>query len=77
MTVVVTDLGVLEPDPSTLELTLTSLHPGATAEEARAATGWPLAVASELAVGDPPSATELTALRGLKLATEAQAEGAV
>src|SRR5690606_28593809 len=37
---VITDLGILEPDPHTCELTLTQLHPGATVEAARAATGW-------------------------------------
>ena len=39
---VITDLGVLEPDPETCELTLTALHEGVTAEQARAATGWEL-----------------------------------
>lgn len=32
-TAVITDLGVLRPDPETKELTLTALHPGATVEE--------------------------------------------
>ena len=59
----ITDLGVLEPDPVTCELTLTSIHPGVTVEEAREATGWELAVADDLAVTDPPTAEELTALR--------------
>ena len=48
VTVVVTDLGVLEPDPETRELTLTSLHPGVTAEQAREATAWPLRCADDL-----------------------------
>ena len=34
VTCVVTDLGVLEPDPATAELTLTELHPGVTVDEA-------------------------------------------
>ncbi|MGH3745094.1 MAG: CoA-transferase subunit beta, partial [Mycobacteriales bacterium] len=42
---VITDLGILEPDPATCELTLTHLHPGVSVEQAREATGWPLAVA--------------------------------
>ncbi|HEY9522017.1 MAG TPA: CoA-transferase, partial [Thermopolyspora sp.] len=42
---VITDLGILEPDPDTCELRLTSLHPGVTLDQARAATGWPLAAA--------------------------------
>jgi glutaconate CoA-transferase subunit B len=62
---VITDLGVLEPDPETKELTLTRLHPGATAEAAREATGWDLAVAAELTRTEDPSADELAALREL------------
>src|SRR5437660_7644627 len=41
---VITDLGVLEPDPATRELTLTGVYPGVTADEAKAGTGWDLAV---------------------------------
>jgi glutaconate CoA-transferase subunit B len=63
---VITDLGVLEPDPVTSELTLTALHPGATVERARAATGWPLAVADGLRVTADPTAEELAALRHLE-----------
>ena len=66
VTVVVTDIGVLEPDPDSCELALTLLHPGRTADEARAATGWELQVADDLAVGEPPSGDELRALRSLK-----------
>jgi glutaconate CoA-transferase subunit B len=62
---VITDLGVLEPDPETKELTLTRLHPGASAEAAREATGWDLAVAAEPATTEDPTADELTALREL------------
>ncbi len=64
--VVITDLGVLEPDPVTCELTLTRLHPGATVEQARAATGWDLAVAPDLTTSDPPTERELVVLRALK-----------
>ena len=51
---VITDLGVLEPDPDTCELTLTQVHPGVEAGAVVAATGWPLRVADEL--GDEPRA---------------------
>ena len=64
-TAVITDLGVLEPDPETVALTLTQLHEGVTVEQAREATGWELAVAEQLRVTDPPSETELAALREL------------
>ena len=47
-TAVITDLGVLEPDPSSLELTLTQLHEGVTVEQTREATGWELAVAEQV-----------------------------
>ena len=70
VTVVVTDLGVLEPDPETRELTMTALHPGVTAGEARAASAWPLCFADELETCPPPSEAELTALRALRYAGE-------
>lgn len=63
--IVITDLGVLEPDPRRCELTLTHLHPGITVEQAREATGWDLAVASEVSETRPPSPDELGALREL------------
>jgi glutaconate CoA-transferase subunit B len=63
---VITDLGVLEPDPETLELTLTTVHPGVSADQAREATGWELAVADDLQVSEEPTAEELDALRELQ-----------
>jgi glutaconate CoA-transferase subunit B len=63
---VITDLGVLAPDPMSCELTLVGLHPGATVEQARAATGWPLAVSDALRMTDPPSDSELRELRRLE-----------
>jgi glutaconate CoA-transferase subunit B len=65
---VITDLGVLEPDPETCELTLTGLHPGVEVEQARAATGWDLRVAGDVQRSEPPSTEELTALRELQSA---------
>ncbi len=62
---VITDLGVLRPDPATCELVLTEVHPGVEVDEVRAATGWELQVADPVAVSAPPTATELTALRSL------------
>jgi acyl CoA:acetate/3-ketoacid CoA transferase beta subunit len=64
-TAVITDLGVLEPDPETKELTLTQLHEGVTAEQAQEATGWELRVAAQPHVTEPPTAEELAALREL------------
>lgn len=63
---VITDLGVLAPAPDTSELTLTHVHPGVTVDQAMAATGWDLAVAADLRTTEPPSPTELEALRALE-----------
>jgi glutaconate CoA-transferase subunit B len=63
---VITDLGLLEPDPRTCELTLTAVHPGVRVEQVREATGWPLAVADDLRVTDAPTPDELAALRALE-----------
>jgi glutaconate CoA-transferase subunit B len=65
-TAVITDLGILTPDPVTKELTLTSLHPGITAEQVVEATGWPLKVAPRLDVTPAPTARELEVLRDLQ-----------
>ncbi len=61
---VVTDIGILEPDENG-ELTLVAVHPGRSAEEARANTGWDLKVAPDLRVTTPPSETELRILHEL------------
>lgn len=71
VTVVVTDLGILEPDPESRELTLTRVHSGVTVDDVRAATGWPLRVADEVETGDTPSPAELSALRSLEPAGSA------
>ena len=62
---VVTDLGIMEPDPDTCELTLTQLHPGVTVADVRAATGWDLAVADPVGRTEPPGPDELDVLRAL------------
>ena len=67
----ITDLGVLEPDPETRELTLTGVHSGISVEQVRKATGWPLRVASEVQTLPEPSPTELQVLRELQARTQA------
>jgi glutaconate CoA-transferase subunit B len=62
-TAVITDLGVLEPRDG--ELTLTTVHPGVTVEQAQDATGWELRVAGEVATTEPPADEELRALEEL------------
>jgi glutaconate CoA-transferase subunit B len=65
-TLVITDLGLLRPDPETCELTMTDLHPGVDVDQVRAATPWDLATAEDLKTTEPPSAEELTRLRALQ-----------
>ncbi len=65
-TAIITDLGILTPDPVTKELTLTSLHPGVVVERVVDATGWPLKMTPRLATTPPPAATELRVLRDLQ-----------
>jgi glutaconate CoA-transferase, subunit B len=67
----ITDVGILKPAPDTHELMLDSLYPGVELEEARAAFGWPLAVASGLARTPEPSDHELATLRALNARTAA------
>jgi glutaconate CoA-transferase, subunit B len=66
----VTDLGVLEPDPETRELTMTELYPDVTVDDAREATGWDLRTASDMRLVQAPTSDELKALRALKPANQ-------
>jgi glutaconate CoA-transferase subunit B len=64
-TAVITDLGVLEPDPETKELTLTQVHDGVEVDQVLEATGWTLRVADTVTTTAPPTTAELEALREL------------
>ena len=68
-TAVITDLGILAPDPVTRELTLTSLHPGVAVEKVVESTGWPLKVAPQVETTEAPTDTELRVLRDLNART--------
>lgn len=74
-TVVITDLGVLEPDADTNELVLVAIHPGIQMADVEAATGWPLRVADSVGRTDPPTDSELEVLRDLKERTRAAHAG--
>jgi glutaconate CoA-transferase subunit B len=67
---IITDLGVLEPDPVTLEFTLTGLYPGVSVAAAKERTGWDLAVAAEPDIIAGPGPAELNALRSLQRSTD-------
>ena len=76
---IITDLGVLEPDPETLEFTLTGLYPGVSASAAKERTGWDLAIAADPEVIAAPTPAELDALRSFKHggASRAREQGAI
>jgi glutaconate CoA-transferase subunit B len=63
---VITDLGVLEPDPVTRELVLTAVHPDVSEDDVRCATGWSLRVSETLGTTLPVTGNELATLRALK-----------
>jgi glutaconate CoA-transferase subunit B len=62
---VITDLGVLRPDPVSCELVLTGIYPGGSVAEIKGRTGWDLQVSADLEPIPAPSADELTVLRRL------------
>ena len=66
----ITDLGLLAPDPETKEFALIATHPGVGVNEVKEATGWPLKVAADLGETPPPTDLELDALRRLQPADE-------
>lgn len=63
---VITDLGILEPDPESCELVLTRTHPGVAVDDVVAATGWELRVAERVLVTAPATDDELKALTELQ-----------
>jgi glutaconate CoA-transferase subunit B len=67
---VVTDIGILEPDPQSCELVLTHTHPGKSVDDARTATGWALRVSDAVSATEAPTEVELAALRSLRYADE-------
>ena len=62
---VITDLGMLEPDPKTKELVFTHIHPNIEIEKVIESTGWNLRIADQLEVTKPPTKEELEAIRSL------------
>ena len=54
---VMTDLCVMEPEPGTKELRVTSIHPGVTREHVAANTGWPVRFADGASETPAPTGT--------------------
>jgi glutaconate CoA-transferase subunit B len=62
---IITDLGVLEPDPVTCEFVLTGVYPGVSVPDVRDRTGWDLQVSADLGEIRAPCPSELTMLHSL------------
>jgi glutaconate CoA-transferase subunit B len=63
---VITDLGILEPDPATKELVQTHLHPGVSVIQAVESTGWELKTAERIKTTAEPKIEELNLLKELQ-----------
>jgi glutaconate CoA-transferase, subunit B len=63
--VVITDHGLLKPEPESDELVFVARYENVGVEEARATTGWPLKTAEPVEVVAPPTERELRVLRDL------------
>ena len=68
-TVMVTDLAIWKPDPSTKEFTVVSLHDGVEKSDVQDTCGWSVKFAEELQTTPAPTELELTTLRELKART--------
>ena len=73
-TKLITDLCIMEPDPKTKEMTVTSIHPGVTREQIQENTGWTVKFADKVAETPAPTEQELKVLRELNKRT-ARAHG--
>jgi glutaconate CoA-transferase, subunit B len=62
---VITDVGMLRPDPDTKQFVLTGIYPGVSVAQVQDNTGWDLVISPDLEEVPPPSQAELTALRAL------------
>ncbi|MEX0724326.1 MAG: CoA-transferase subunit beta [Gracilimonas sp.] len=63
--VIITDLGILKPDPKTKEFYLESIHPGISVDEVQENTGWDLKISTDLKTTPEPSEKYLEVLRDL------------
>ena len=69
-TKLVTDLCVFEPDPTTKEMTVVTIHPGVTREQIQENTGWTVRYADKVTETPAPTAKELEELRALQARTK-------
>ena len=67
----ITDLCIFEPDATTNEMTVTSIHPGASREEIIENCGWSPRFAANVGETPAPTAQELEVLRDIQARTKA------
>ncbi|MGC3980925.1 MAG: CoA-transferase subunit beta [Steroidobacteraceae bacterium] len=72
----ITDLCVFEPDPTSREMTVVSIHPGVTREQIQENTGWTVKFAADVKETPAPTEKELSVLRELQAKTKAAHGGA-
>lgn len=66
---IITDLGILKPNPLTKEFELASIYPNVNVEEVKMQTGWDLKISNNLRVTEEPPLEYLTVLRDLQQRT--------
>jgi glutaconate CoA-transferase, subunit B len=71
----ITDLCVFEPDDETKEMTVVSIHPGATRDQIIENCGWTPRFADNVAQTKAPTADELAVLRDMQARTKAAHAG--
>jgi glutaconate CoA-transferase subunit B len=70
-TKLVTDLCIFEPDPTTKEMIVTSIHPGVVREKIQENTGWTVRYTDDVGETPVPTSQELETLRALHARTAA------
>ena len=68
-TKLLTDLAIFEPDPKSMEMTVTSIHPGVTRTQIADNTGWHVRYAEKVSETPQPTTRELEVLRALHART--------
>lgn len=67
----ITDLAIWQPDPTTKEFTVISLHQGVSKKQMQDTVSWPIKYSDDLATTPTPTTQELKVLRDLKARTAA------
>ncbi len=69
-TLLITDLAIWKPDPTTKEFTVISMHNGVNRQQVQDTCGWEVKYANDVGTTPAPTKDELTILRDLRFRTE-------